>query len=152
MKPTAQQQSGEHSGTTILCATRGGPASYPAQDKAIELALDQHVDVVFLYVADAEFVGVVSSAVLVDMDAQMEELGEFVLLMAKERAEKAGVRAHTEVRSGRFRTALIEVAQEYDARAIVMGQPGESGLTDRVFLQEVGARLSEQIGVDVYIV
>ena len=39
----------------VLCATRGGEASIPTQEKAIELAIEKGLSLAFLYVADSSF-------------------------------------------------------------------------------------------------
>ncbi len=145
-----QSDDNQRSKQVVLCATRGGPASYPNQDAAIALAKERGQDIVFVYVTNVEFLGMVSSAILVDMDEQMEELGEFLLLMAKERAERAGVRARTEVRAGSLCQALIDVARIYHTDVIVLGQPGESGsLFKMEQLQEVAECLRTETGVEV---
>ncbi len=140
----------QRSGQIVLCATRGGPASYPSQDAAIALAKERGQDIVFVYVANVEFLGKMSSAILVDMDEQMEELGEFLLLMAKERAARAGVRAHEEVRTGPLCQALIDVARLYPVGVVVLGQPGKSGSIFKTEqLQVVGECLRKETGVEV---
>ncbi|MDT8304782.1 MAG: hypothetical protein RRC07_02505, partial [Anaerolineae bacterium] len=70
---------------TLLMPTRGGPASYPNQGGAIALARAEGARLIFLYVAHARFLNLIMSPVLVDMEAEMEELGEFLLAMAQER-------------------------------------------------------------------
>ena len=71
----------------ILCATRGGAASYRAQDTAIRLAKDRGDELFFLYVANIGFLDKTARAVRPDMvEAEMVKLGEFLLEMARERA------------------------------------------------------------------
>ena len=140
------KQRSEH---VVLCATRGGPASYPNQDAAIALAKARGQDIVFINVTNMKFLDKVSSAILVDMDEQMEELAEFLLLMAKERAEQAGVSARTEVRTGSFCQALIDAVRTYHADVVVFGQPGESGsLFKAEQLQRLGECLRSETGVE----
>jgi nucleotide-binding universal stress UspA family protein len=98
---------------TILCPTRGGEASYPNQDRAIAIARERNADLLFLYVTDVRFLNRLASPVLVDIETELGELGEFLLTMAQERAEKVGVHAETEVRRGVFRQAIKEITQEY---------------------------------------
>jgi nucleotide-binding universal stress UspA family protein len=146
-KQTDEDQQSER---VVLCATRGGPASYPNQDAAIALAKARGQDIVFVNVTNVKFLDKVSSAILVDMDEQMEELGEFLLLMAKERAERAGVRAHTEVRTGPFCQTLIDAAHTHHADVVVFGQPGESGsLFKTEQLQKLGECLRKETGMEV---
>ncbi len=139
--------------TTILCATRGGEASIQTQMKAIELARERGADLLFLYVADVEFLDHMAGAIVVDVASELENMGEFLLLMAKERAEEQGVTAHTVVKRGKFRQALIEAAQESGASLIVLGSPGEdTGITRPEFLQELARSIAEEVGIETIIV
>ena len=117
--------------STILCATRGGEASVQTQMQAIALAKEREGDLLFLYVADVNFLGRVGGSLVVDVATELENMGEFLLLMAKERAEKEGVEAKTVVKRGEFRQALVEAAQEAEATLIVFGSPGENGAKRR---------------------
>lgn len=137
---------------TILCATRGGEASIHTQEHAIQLAQDQDANLVFLYVADVQFLTQATAAIVVDVATEIEHMGEFLLLMAKERAEKAGVKAETLVKRGVFRYALAEAAQEVGAALIVLGSPQEDNLTMHSLLDEIAEAIKEQTGVDVLIV
>ncbi len=148
-----QADAGTQPTQTVLCATRGGPASYPTQDAAIAQAKARGQDIVFVFVTNLQFLDKLSSAVLVDMDEQMKELAEFLLLMAKERAEAMGVSAFTEVRSGAIRQALMDVIRLYDANLVVMGQPGKSGnLFKTEHMQDLSDHLREEAGVEVMLV
>lgn len=111
----------------ILCATRGGEASIPTQEKAIELAKERELALAFLYVADSSFLNKTAAAVVVDVDEELTNMGEFLLTMAVERASEHGVTAEPVIRSGVIRDVLPEVARELGATTIVLGRPaGES--------------------------
>jgi nucleotide-binding universal stress UspA family protein len=139
--------------TTILCATRGGEASIRTQMRAIDLAKERGADLLFLYVADVNFLGRVPGNIVVDVATELENMGEFLLLMAKERAEKEGVTANTVVKRGEFRAALLEAAQEGGAGLIVLGSPGEdSNLTQRGFLEALASEISAESGIETLIV
>ena len=139
--------------TTILCATRGGEASVQTQMHAIDLAKARGSDLLFLYVADVRFLDRMTGSIVVDVAAELENMGEFLLLMAKERAEKAGVQASTVVKRGEFRQALIEAAEEAEASLIVFGSPGEdSSITQREYLEQLTASISEESGIETIIV
>ncbi len=137
----------------ILCPTRGGEASYPNQDRAIALANEQGADLIFLYVADARFLGGTAGAVLVDLEEELEGMGEFLLEMAKERAEKQGLSAGSEVLSGSFREALSQAIQEYGITTVVLGSPGEeSNITTDAYLETLTESLVKGQRVEVVIV
>ncbi len=109
----------------ILCATRGGEASYRTQDAAIALAKEQGDTLLFLYVVDLHFLDKTSGAVVVDVGQEMNKMGKFLLLMAKERAAEQGVLAETICRKGEFRPELTRTAHEQNASLIVLGQPAD---------------------------
>jgi nucleotide-binding universal stress UspA family protein len=137
--------------TTILCATRGGEASIRTQERAISLAKERQADLVFFYVTDVSFLNLTGAPIVVDVATEIEHMGEFLLLMAKERAEKAGVKADTLVKRGVFREALIEAVREVDAALVVMGTPDEGSLTQRAMLENIAEAVKQQTGVDTVI-
>jgi nucleotide-binding universal stress UspA family protein len=111
----------------VLCATRGGEASIPTQEKAIDLAKEKGLALAFLYVADSSFLNKTAAAVVVDVDEELVNMGEFLLTMAVERAAEKGVTAELVIRTGVIRDVLPEVSRELGATMIVLGRPaGES--------------------------
>jgi nucleotide-binding universal stress UspA family protein len=113
--------------TLVLCATRGGEASIPTQEKAISLAKEGGHELAFLYIADSSFLNKTAAAVVVDVDEELVNMGEFLLTMAVERAAERNVTAQPVIRSGVIRAVLPEVAREFGATTIVLGRPaGES--------------------------
>ena len=117
--------------TIILCPTRGGEGSYPNQDKAINLSKDRQARLIFMYVYNVRFLNSITSPLLTDIEEELEELGEFLLVMAQERAEKQGVEAEAVIRHGSFRAALKEVIREYGVDVITFGAAtGPEGYTD----------------------
>jgi nucleotide-binding universal stress UspA family protein len=137
---------------TVLCPTRGGDASYPDQDRAIALAKERGARLVFLYVTDVRFLFKGSAALVVDMEHELDEMGEFLLTMAQERAEKQGVTAEAIVRHGSFRQAVSEVAESYQVSLIVFGAPGEDRLTNVSYLRELADELRREHNVEVLLV
>ena len=108
----------------ILCATRGGEASYRTQDAAIALAKDYGAELVFLYVVDISFLDLTARAIRLDtVSTELEHLGEFLLLMAKERAEKQGVPASSILRHGELRDEIKAAAREETIDGVVLGKP-----------------------------
>jgi len=133
----------------ILCATRGGEASVKTQQRAIEIAQERGAKLVFIFVSDARFLNAFTAPHVPAMEDEMEHLGEFLLLMAKERAEKAGVPSDFTVRTGVFRAALIKAAGEYGASLIILGRPGEQGLTTLDYLEnELLPAIRDATGTD----
>ena len=138
--------------TTILCPTRGGEASRPNQDRAIAIAKERGARLLFLYVSDVRFLLRFASAKVVDVEAELEEMGEFLLTMAQERAEKAGVRSRAIVRSGVFREALGKVIQEHEVASVVLGTAaGGTGITSPDYLKELVDWILREHGIEVIV-
>ncbi len=108
----------------ILCGTRGGEASYRTQDAAIALAKERGDELLFLYVVDIGFLSKTARAVRPDVvTTEMEHMGEFLLVMAQERAQKQDVPADYILRHGKLRDELIAVARQPDVTMVVLGKP-----------------------------
>ena len=136
----------------ILCATRGGEASYPAQDAVIALAKEQGDELVFLYVANISFLNNMSAPMVIDVESRLEKLGRFQLVMAQERAAAQGIIAQTIVRRGKLRAELVVLAEEIGATIIVMGRSlGPDAAFDDAALQVFAANLQNETGVEVRI-
>ena len=137
----------------ILCATRGGEASYSTEDAAIALAKQQGDELVFLYVADTSFLNQTAAPVVVDVESRLERLGQFQLAMAQERAEAQGVAARCIVRRGQFAAELAAAAREIDATLVLLGRPlRETAVFELSALQALCRRLQAETGVEVRIV
>lgn len=138
---------------SILCPTRGGKSSFPNQDRAIQIAEERNAKLYFLYVTEVQFLGLTASPVVIDVEAELEEMGEFLLAMAKERAEKRGVSSNLIVRGGVFQEILKEVIQEHDIETVVLGSSKEgTGFTTSAYMEKLSQELSEDIGVEIILV
>jgi nucleotide-binding universal stress UspA family protein len=138
----------------ILCATRGGEASYRAQDIAIALAQEQKKPLTFLYVVDTHFLDRTEHAVRPDLaEGEMTRMGEFLLVMAQERAEAQGVRADLRIRYGEMRDELKAAAREEGADVVILGRPvGEECAFLAAGLEALAAEIEEETGVETRIV
>jgi len=136
----------------ILCATRGGQASYRTQDAAIALAKELGNELVFLYVADYHFLDKTAAPIVVDVENEVVKMGEFLLLMAQERAAAQGITAQVIVRQGRLRAELVTAARELGADMIVLGRPlDREAIFDDVALQALATSLQKVTGAEVRI-
>jgi nucleotide-binding universal stress UspA family protein len=134
----------------ILTPTRGGEASQPNQDRAIQIAKDEGAELYFLYIADVSFLDRLASPVLVDMEAELSEMGEFVLAIAQERAEKQGVEAQALVHSGVFSEVIAMVIEEHDIDTLILGSPEEkTGITTREYLTDLSEELGERFDLEI---
>jgi len=139
---------------TILCATRGGEASYRAQDAAIALARERGDTLVFLYVVDTHFLDRTERAVRPDVVAEeMARMGAFLLAMAQERARAQGVEAQARVRRGEMPEELKAAVQEEGANLVVLGRPiGEQSAFREADLEALAEAIRQDTGAEVRIV
>ena len=107
----------------ILCATRGGEASYRTQQAAIALAKEQSDEIAFLYIIDLHFLDKTAAPIVVDIENELDQMGEFFLLMAKERATEQGVEVRTITRKGNVQEEIINAALDEGATRVVLGRP-----------------------------
>jgi nucleotide-binding universal stress UspA family protein len=137
----------------ILCATRGGEASYRTQDAAIALAQERGDELLFLYVVDIDFLNKTERAVRPDVvSAEMEKMGEFLLAMAQERAQKQGVASSFVLRHGEVRDELKAAAREEGVDLVVLGKPAGAESTFALAgLEAFAAEIETETGTPVSI-
>ena len=136
----------------ILCPTRGGPESYRNQDKAIALAKERGETLLFLHVFDLHFLDKTAAPIVVDVGDEVQEMGEFMLLMAKERAEEQGVKTRTLSRKGKVLEEIKKVAQEEDVSLILLGRPvGDQSAFELVEVKEFEAEIERETGIDAIV-
>lgn len=137
----------------ILCPTRGGQASYQNQDAAIKLAIERQAEIVFLYVTDVHFMDHFASPKLIDFETELEEMGDFLLTMAIERAQKSGVEATGIVRRGSFRQTLLDILDSQKVDAVILGTSKlETSMLTPEFIKDLASELSVHTGVEFIIV
>lgn len=110
---------------TIVVGYDSSDCGKQALDRAVELAksLGDQVVVVFGYAPPGIWGGEIA-----EHEEAIEELGEKLTAEARERAAAQGVKAEVAMVAKRGAEALIEVADERDARMIVVGSYGEAPL------------------------
>jgi nucleotide-binding universal stress UspA family protein len=109
----------------IVCAIRGGPSSQATIATSIQLAKETQETIFFLYVVNLDFLTHSSSSKTNTIAQELREMGEFILLGAQEKAEKAGVQADGSIRDGRVVDEIIAFCQEKDPSFVVLGKPKE---------------------------
>jgi nucleotide-binding universal stress UspA family protein len=136
----------------ILCATRGGDESIHTQQKATDLAKERGDSLAFLYVVDSSFLNKTAAAVVVDVDDEISDMGNFILAMAIERAAECGITAEAIIRKGVIREVLPEVAKELEAQLIVVGRPAKgTGRFDQDEFDEYLTWLKSETGAEIII-
>lgn len=139
--------------SVILCATRGGEASYRTQDKAIAMAKERGATLLFLYVVDLRFLDKTAAPIVVDVENEVTDMGEFFLLMAKERAAEQGVSAMTACRSGRVHEEIKKVALEQGVSMVVLGRPaGSESAFQLSSLEAFAAEIKNETGIETIVV
>jgi cation:H+ antiporter len=134
----------------VLCATRGGHASQPTHQKAIEIALDRGAELIFLYVFDQQAIQQVATPILINVSAQMNHMRAFLRNTARRQATQAGVRAKVLVRAGSLREQIQAIANEQGVDLIVMGNPSEkSSLFKREALRALADEIEAETGIEV---
>ena len=137
----------------ILCPTRGGKGSYPNQDRAIAIAKERGAEVLFLFITNVQFLGLTAAPKLIDIENEMDEMGEFMLAMAQERAEKADVNAATLVQRGQFREVLIDVIEEHQIETVVLGSSaGGTGMVTAEYVHDLVHEIRGKTGVEFIVV
>lgn len=83
-------------------------------------------------------------------------MGEFLLLMAKERAAKQGVSAQTVCQKGKVRKEIKKAVRKYETSLVVLGRPAEEEGSKSAFilagLQAFAFEIEEETGTKVFIV
>jgi nucleotide-binding universal stress UspA family protein len=109
--------------SAIICAIRGGSKSQATIQKAIKVAKETKLPVFFLYVIDVDFLVHTSLSRVHPISEELQEMGEFILLMARDKAEAQGVESMHFVRHGDVREEILRLCRECDGRTIVLGRP-----------------------------
>jgi len=136
--------------TTILSPTRGGEPSYQNQDKVIAIAKERDAKLIFLYVSDVQFDHELTEDTLTNVSAELEDLGQFLLSMAQERAALEGIQADALVKSGNFREVLESAIQDNQVDMLILGSPEqESAVTTSVFLKDLSTNLAHKYSLEV---
>ncbi len=138
---------------TILCATRGGKASFRTQDKAIALAKERGDSLLFLYIVDLHFLDKTAAPIVVDVENELFQMGEFLLLVAKERATEQGVATRIICRKGKLREEILKTVEEQGVTLVVLGQPaGTASAFQLASLESFAAQIEAQTGAEAIIV
>lgn len=107
----------------IVCAIRGGPASQITINKAISVALETALPLHFIYVVNLDFLSHTASSRVRTITKEMRQMGDFILLVAQERARAQGINSQSVVRQGVVGEEIISMCKETGAAYVVLGQP-----------------------------
>jgi nucleotide-binding universal stress UspA family protein len=136
----------------IVCAIRGGPKSKPTIARAIELAQQTDLGLHFLYIVNLDFLTYTESSRVKVIKEEMHEMGDFIILAAREKAEQKGVNALGAVRDGSVAEGIIEFSKEIEADYVVLGSPlgeHEENVFTRERFESFVTMVEEQSGAEV---
>lgn len=131
----------------ILCATRGGEESIQTQSYAIKRAQESGDELIFIYIFDLDFLIHAATGRHEVIEEEMINMAEFLMTMAVERAEKAGVESRYLIRRGRLATELAAAAVEVEATVVILGRPAEQSLFRMSGLETLIESLSDKTGI-----
>lgn len=138
---------------SILCPTRGGQASYPNQERAIQIARERGENIIFLYVSNLKFLDHRAAPLIIDIETELEEMGEFLLAMAIEKATNAGVEAEGIVEKGEFSQVLVDVIQTHEISTVIIGVSRmEPGVLAEDYIELLAKIINMATGVEVIMV
>ena len=137
----------------IICAIRGGEGSRPTIKKGIEESLAGGTTLNFLFVVDVDFMKFSSSSRLDTLWEELDNMGEFILLAAQQKAIEQGVRAEAYVRHGKIMEEIIKLSAEIEADSVILGMPqpveGEVSTFDLENLKTFAAAIEEKTNAKV---
>jgi len=137
----------------ILCATRGGEASFRTQNAAIELAKDRCDELAFLYIVDLKFLDKTAAPIVVDVENEISQMGNFLLMVAKERAVEQGIKTRILSRKGNVREEIKKAAINIGATLVVLGHPvGETSAFELSSLKVYAGEIELETGAEVKII
>lgn len=124
----------------IVCAVRGQVHSRATVSRAIDLALAHGARLTFVHVIDAEFLAYATVGIPRLMLQELRSMGEFLMVILKERAERRGVaQVDTALLEGHFDRALLTYLQRQSAEMVVLGAIGPSRGANALSSQEFEA-------------
>ena len=91
--------------------------------------------------------------IVVDVEDEISDMGEFLLLMAKERAAEQGVEANTICRKGNLRQEIKKAALEESVSMVLLGHPvSEKSAFQLAGLEKFAQEIESETGVKTEIV
>jgi nucleotide-binding universal stress UspA family protein len=120
---------------------------------SIALAQETGQPLYFLYVVNLDFLARTTSTRTHTIDHEMEEMGEFILLEAQNRAAEMGVAAEGLVRHGDIGQVITGLCKELNAGYLVIGRPKLDEDEENVFtharLENFANTIERQTGAKV---
>jgi len=98
----------------------------------------------------------IAAPIVVDVEDEVHDMGEFMLLMAKERAASQGIAAQTICLKGKVSNQIKKAARKYKASYVLLGHPVEEDNEKSAFklasLHAFAEEIEAETGATVIIV
>ncbi len=127
----------------IICATNGSDQSHKAEDKAIEIALENKSRLIFLYIIDVEMMekgGDVSEGAMEDLQPVLKNIGNVILENAADKAVEKGVSKDRIIKVtsvGRFLEEIKSHVENYNVDLFVLAHSqAKEGPIERLLLSK----------------
>lgn len=127
----------------LLCATGNGAQSRIVQNAAVETARRQQKHLVFLHVVDLRQMGELDEALQPAARAELAWLGEAILRLAQDRAQRQGVQTDSVILYGDVREALEGYLRTHPVDLLLLGAATSDEIT------RFARRVQEELGVAV---
>lgn len=137
----------------IVCATRGGQASRRTQERAIALAKERGVPLIFVCAVNPDFAGPLDDVLAAALRDELRRLGRALLLVAEARARAQGVEVRTDVRCGPVWSNIVEYLEQVNAGALVIGAPRTpTQAFGPATVDQQAESIRQTLGIDVIVV
>lgn len=91
--------------------------------EAIRRAQESGEPLIFLYVVDANIISEYDEDLMAAVHAEFHWLGQVLLRVARQRAERAGVEAEISLREGEVKVEIERFLRENKASCLILGAP-----------------------------
>lgn len=138
----------------IICATRGGQGSRAVRTRAITLAQETGLPLLFLFIVDLSHFSGHDNILTEALQQEAYWLGRVMLEIARQQAQSAGLQAEVVICEGIMREELVRVLWQRRANRLLLGAPRRASVSvfgdDAIeqFAQEIG----QETGIPVEIV
>jgi hypothetical protein len=130
----------------IVCATGNGVQSRSVQAAAVELARAQQKRLVFVHVVDLRQMGELEEALQPAARLELAWLGEAMLRLAQDRAQRRGVAAEGQILHGDVCAALETYVRSHPVERLLLGAATNDEITS------LARRMQDTLGVAVQFV
>ena len=138
----------------IICATRGGQGSRAVRTRAVALARETGLPLLFIFVVDLHHLNEPDNLLAEPLRQEAYWLGRVMLEIARQQAESAGLQAEVVIREGFMREELVRILQQRQAYRLLLGAPRRASVS--VFgddaIEQFAQEIEQETGIPTEIV